>query len=126
MDPFSRLQLRRQAGCQIDYMVQTRFNTLYICEVKFTKNPIGPRVIEEMEEKTKRLKVPKRFSIRPVLIHVNGVEDSVLDQGTLIRLSTLVSYWNNFVESLAVDWCAMFKHIRDHIIFYILNTQYRY
>ena len=34
-----------------------------------------------MEEKAKRLKVPKRFSIRPVLIHVNGVEDSVLDQG---------------------------------------------
>ena len=61
-------------------MIQTRFSTLYICEVKFSKNPIGPRIIEEMQEKTKRLKVPMRFSIRPVLIHVNGVEDSVLDQ----------------------------------------------
>jgi hypothetical protein len=56
-------------------------NSLYICEVKFAKNPIGPKVIEEMEEKTSRLKVPKRFSIRPVLIHVNGVEDSVIDRG---------------------------------------------
>ncbi|MBI5345639.1 MAG: AAA family ATPase [Chlamydiae bacterium] len=79
--PFFQTSTARQAGCQIDYMVQTRFNTLYICEIKFAKNPIGPRVIEEMDEKTKRLKVPKRFSIRPVLIHVNGVEDSVLDQG---------------------------------------------
>lgn len=60
----------RQPGCQIDYMVQTRFNTLYVCEVKFAKNPIGPRVIEEMEEKIRRMKVPKRFLIRPVLIHV--------------------------------------------------------
>jgi hypothetical protein len=33
-----------------------------------------------MEEKRKRLKVPKYFSIRPVLIHVNGVEDSVLEE----------------------------------------------
>ena len=79
--PFFQTSTARQAGCQIDYMVQTRYNTLYICEVKFAKKPIGPRVIEEMEEKTKRLKVPRRFSIRPVLIHVNGVEDSVLDQG---------------------------------------------
>ncbi len=62
-------------------MVQTRFNTLYVCEVKFAKNPIGPRIIEEMEEKIKRMKVPKRFSIRPALIHVNGVEDGVLDEG---------------------------------------------
>lgn len=79
--PFFQNTAARQTGCQIDYMVQTRFNTLYVCEVKFAKNPIGPRVIEEMEEKIRRMKVPKRFSIRPVLIHVNGVEDSVLDAG---------------------------------------------
>ncbi len=34
-----------------------------------------------MEEKRKRIKIPKYCSIRPVLIHVNGVEESVLDQG---------------------------------------------
>ena len=32
-----------------------------------------------MEEKTKRLKVPKHFSIRPILIHVSGVEQALLD-----------------------------------------------
>jgi len=78
--PFFQSQSTRQAGCQIDYMIQTRFNTLYVCEVKFSKNPIGLRVIEEVQEKTKRLKVPKRFSVRPILIHVNGVEDSVVDR----------------------------------------------
>lgn len=79
--PFFQNAIARQAGCQIDYMIQTRFNSLYVCEVKFSKNPIGPKIIKEMEEKTKRLKIPRRFSIRPVLIHVNGVEDSVLDEG---------------------------------------------
>ena len=70
----------KQAGCQIDYMIQTRFHTLYVCEIKFSKNPIGSKIIEEMEKKRKNLKVPRNFSIRPVLIHVNGVEESVLDE----------------------------------------------
>lgn len=79
--PFFQNSTSRQSGCQIDYMIQTRFSSLYLCEVKFSKNPIGPKIIKEIEEKIKHLKVPKHFSIRPVLIHVNGVESSVLDEG---------------------------------------------
>ncbi len=71
----------KQPGCQIDYMIQTRFHTLYICEIKFKKGQIEKKIIEEMEAKRKRLKIPRHFSIRPVLIHVNGVEDAVLDEG---------------------------------------------
>ncbi len=78
--PFFQSPTTRQLGCQIDYMIQTRFNNLYLCEIKFSKNPVGRNVIKEMEEKIKRLKVPKNFSIRPILIHVNGVEDSVIDE----------------------------------------------
>jgi hypothetical protein len=37
-----------QAGCQIDYMVQTRFNNLYICEIKFSKNPVRADAIKEV------------------------------------------------------------------------------
>lgn len=39
------------------------------------------KIIEEVEEKRKRLSLPKYFSIRPVLIHVNGIDDSVLEEG---------------------------------------------
>lgn len=79
--PFFQRPTKRQPGCQIDYMIQMRFHNLYVCEIKFSKNLIGKKIIEEMEEKRKRLKVPRHFSIRPVLIHVNGVEDAVLDEG---------------------------------------------
>lgn len=79
--PFYQNSTLRHEGCQIDYMIQTRFSNLYVCEVKFSKNPIGPKIIEEMELKTKHLKVPKRFSIRPILIHVNGVEEAISDLG---------------------------------------------
>lgn len=78
--PFFQNPTKRQLGCQIDYMIQTRFHTIYMCEIKFSKNLIGNKVIEEMEEKRQRLKIPRYCSIRPVLIHVNGVEESVLDE----------------------------------------------
>lgn len=61
-------------------MIQTRFHTLYLCEIKFSKDAVGNKIIEEMEKKRKNLKVPRNFSIRPVLIHVNGVEERVIDE----------------------------------------------
>lgn len=78
--PFFQNSTTRQLGCQIDYMVQTRFNNLYVCEIKFSKNLISTKVIKDMEEKRTRLKVPRFCSIRPILIHVNGVEENVLDE----------------------------------------------
>lgn len=38
-------------------------------------------VVGEVNQKIDRLTLPKSISIRPVLIHVNGVEDSILDMG---------------------------------------------
>lgn len=79
--PFFQRATKKIPGCQIDYMIQTRFHTPYIIEIKFSKDLIGKKVIEEIEKKIKRLKTPNRFSIRPILIHVNGVENPVLDEG---------------------------------------------
>ena len=78
--PFFQTSTSKQAGCQIDYMIQTRFHNLYICEIKFSKNSIGKKIIEEMETKRRNLKIPRYCSIRPILIHVNGVEEKVLDE----------------------------------------------
>lgn len=61
-------------------MIQTRFLNLYVCEVKFCKSLVGNKIIKEMENKIKKMKIPRNCSIRPVLIHVNGVEERVLDE----------------------------------------------
>ncbi len=47
---------------------------------------ISSSIISEMPEKIKRLKVPRGFSIRPALIHVNGVSDPVARNTFLIKL----------------------------------------
>lgn len=80
-NPYFQRPTRSHRGCQIDLLIQTRFNSLYICEIKFWKNPIGMGIIEEVQEKIDRLQVPKNFSYRPVLIHVNGVQEEVIDSG---------------------------------------------
>lgn len=92
-NPFFQRKTSRQESCQIDYMIQTRFDTLYICEIKFSRHPIKKDVIIEMQEKLNRLKVPKHISRRTVLIHVNGVTDDVIE-------SNYFSQIINFAELL--------------------------
>jgi hypothetical protein len=48
-----------------------------VCEIKFSSSEVKVSVIEEMERKIKSLSVPKGFSVRPVLIHVNGVSQAI-------------------------------------------------
>jgi AAA+ ATPase superfamily predicted ATPase len=79
-NPYFQRATEVHLGCQIDYLIQTRFQTLYVCEVKFSKDPIGATVIDEVKQKCQSLSRPKNFSIRPVLIHVNGVTDAVLER----------------------------------------------
>lgn len=76
-NPFFQRTTTRQTGCQIDYLIHTRFNCLYLCEIKFAKNPITSTVITEVRNKIKALTYPKGFSLRPVLIHVNGLSPEV-------------------------------------------------
>lgn len=78
-NPFFQRPSKIQEGCQIDYMIQTRYGALYLCEIKFSKNKMGGGVIDQVRQKINRLKRPKGFSCNPVLIHMNGVEDSVID-----------------------------------------------
>lgn len=52
--PFFQNLTAKQPGCQIGYMIQTRFHTLYLCEVKFKKDQIDTKILEDMEEKKKR------------------------------------------------------------------------
>lgn len=79
-NPYYQTKTIRRKKCQIDFMIQTGFNTLYVCEIKFHKSEIGPDIIKEMRERMESLEIPSGFSIRPVLIHVNGVAERVIEE----------------------------------------------
>lgn len=80
-NPYFQKQTSTKKGCQIDYLIQTRFNTLFLCEIKFSIHPIKSDVINEVKDKLSTITLPKRFSCWPVLIHVNGVNDHVEESG---------------------------------------------
>lgn len=92
-NPYFQNKTKRQMGCQIDYLIQTKFNTVYVCEFKFSQREIGSSVIEEVQEKIQRLALPKNFSYRPVLIHVNGITEDLQESGyfsTFINFGDLI------------------------------------
>lgn len=78
--PFFQRATKRNPGCQIDYLVQTKHRSLYACEAKFVHRELGLDMVTEVSARLERLKTPKGFSIRPVLIHVNGVSPEVVEQ----------------------------------------------
>ena len=64
-------------ACQIDLLIQAKFGTLYLCEIKFKKN-IDKQVIKDISKKIDLLKRPKNTSIRPVLIYEGKITDALL------------------------------------------------
>lgn len=76
-NPFFQAKTEKALGCQIDYMIQNRFGNCYLCEIKFCSKEVSIEVIKEVKQKIVALKLPKNISIRPVLIHVNGVDPEV-------------------------------------------------
>ncbi len=75
--PYFQRATTDRSGCQIDYLIQSKYKTLYVCEIKFSKKEIGANVIYDVKQKIKRLPKANKYSIRPVLIHVNGVTDEL-------------------------------------------------
>ncbi|MEN8236044.1 MAG: ATP-binding protein [Pseudomonadota bacterium] len=92
-NPYIQHPTKRQRGCQIDYLIQTHTNNLYVCEFKFRRKEIKSDVIDSMQEKIKRFVVPKGFAISPVLIHSGGVSDAVYDRRYFYRIIDITDFW---------------------------------
>jgi len=85
-NPYFQKKTKTHFGCQIDLLIQTKFNCLYVCEIKFSRSEVTASVIDEVKQKISRINMPKNFSYRPVLIHVNGVNSAVIDSGYFAKV----------------------------------------
>lgn len=73
-DPYFQRKTARHDGCQIDYLIQTKLNTLFACEFKFSRTLSASKVIKDMQDKLKKLALPRGFAILPVLVHFGELE----------------------------------------------------
>jgi AAA+ ATPase superfamily predicted ATPase len=90
--PYRQTKTTTQPGCQIDFLVQTKTNSLLVGEFKFKRREIKSDIINEMKEKVSRLKTPKGFAKVPVLFHVSGVSDSVDISPYFYRIIDIVDF----------------------------------
>ena len=91
--PLSKRLEKKGARFQIDFIIQTRTKSVYICEIKFSSSRIGSEIVDEVEEKAKKLKVPHGFAIIPVLITNAEVTSGVVNSnyfGKLVHIGELL------------------------------------
>lgn len=79
-NPYFQRKQVKGPGCQIDYLVQTKSNILFACEIKFAKDKVQSDVIESMKLKLNHFRVPKNFAVIPVLVYCGEVSDHILEQ----------------------------------------------
>jgi uncharacterized protein len=85
-NPYFQHKTTKQKGCQIDYLIQTRYNTLFVCEIKFSRSEIDRSVVHEVKEKLSKIALPRGFACLPVLIHVNGVKEEVHEANFFFKI----------------------------------------
>ena len=88
-NPYLQRETKTQKACQIDYLIQSKFDLLYVCEIKFSQNTLGVELIKEIEEKIRRLGRPKGFAIKPVLICTGEVSKSLIESGYFAHIVSL-------------------------------------
>jgi hypothetical protein len=85
-NPYRQKASQKAKGCQIDYLIQMRSNTLFVCEVKMRRRELGMEIIEALKAKIASLALPKGFGIAPVLLHLGPLSDALLSSRYFYRI----------------------------------------
>ncbi len=79
----------RERGVQIDLMLVRKDNVITVIENKFTKDPVGSYIQDEVQAKIDKLDLSKGFTVEKVLISANGATKSVSEGGYFNKIITL-------------------------------------
>lgn len=76
--PYFQNATSKTSPVQIDLLIECKPNNFYICEVKYKKR-ISIKILDEVQEKIKKLKLPKYSTRRPVLIYSGELDPEVIE-----------------------------------------------
>jgi AAA+ ATPase superfamily predicted ATPase len=85
-NPYVQSSTTKKKGCQIDYLLHMRSNTLFVCEIKMRRRELGLEVIDEMKSKIDALSFPRGFGVSPVLFHLGPISDALLSSQYFYRI----------------------------------------
>lgn len=98
-NPYIQRPTKTHDGVQLDYLIQTNTNTLYLCEFKFNRKEIGAEVIKSVQKKIENLETPRQLYVCPILLHFGGVSDSVVDARYFYRIIDINDFLRTQTES---------------------------
>lgn len=76
---YFQTRTKRREGCQIDLLVLCKRNYLYLVELKYKKK-IGVGVIDEVQEKIRKLNLSKKISIRTCLVYMGELSSELIEE----------------------------------------------
>lgn len=79
----------RERGVQIDLMLVRKDKVITVIENKFTKDPVGSYIQDEVQAKIDKLDFLKEFTVEKVLVSANGATKSVFEGGYFNKIITL-------------------------------------
>ena len=88
-NPYLQTSTTRKKGCQIDYLIQTKMNSLIACEFKFSKNELSSSILHELQEKFETLSIPRGYGKALALFHVGGVSPKIEESPLFYRVIDL-------------------------------------
>lgn len=90
--PFFRQRFRNKPngrGIQIELLLVRKDNPATVIENKFTKEPIGSYIQDEVQTKVENLQFPERFTVEKALICSCGVTRAVSEGDYFSKIITL-------------------------------------
>ena len=90
--PYVRRPGKTTPGVQIDLLVQTP-KSVYLVEIK-RRARISSAIEDEVQEKVRRLRVPRGTSVRTVLVYDGTIAPEVEENGYFDYLVPLESFFN--------------------------------
>lgn len=91
-NPYIQKPTVRTKGCQIDYLIQTHSNNLFVCEFKFNRKEINTDIIQSMKEKIKRFSVPRGYGVSPVLFCFGEVSHRIHGEKYFYRIVDITDF----------------------------------
>lgn len=80
---------QKRPGVQIDMLVVRRDGVITVIENKFTRQPVGSSIMDEVQSKIDKLDIPKGRTIEKVLVSASGATKTVVDSGYFNKIVTL-------------------------------------
>lgn len=114
-NPYFQTATTRREGCQVDYLIQTKMNSVIICEFKFSKNELHSSLLKLLKEKAAKLALPRGFGKSIALFHLGGVAPKIEESHLLYRVIDL----KENLEEPDSDSIMIFKEPEEE--YYLVN-----